>query len=195
MSAGDLERAEGILHSAWLSLPDDHRELLEAIGASQWQVVDEPLGGAVNRFLRSVGRQPIDRASRARLDRAIGIWVAPLGIVLADVGHETLNSLDATTRDALIAWSTWHEWGHALGLERCSQEDVAAGTRLLEVAPPGVRETIRRGGYPRSRYTHELVAEIYALLVARRSRGRHGRPQWMDSEIYELMGRAIGWTE
>lgn len=91
--------------------------------------------------------------------------------------------------------TAWHEWGHALGMARCSLEDVAAGDRLLDIAPRGVREGIRSSGYRATEYTHELVAETYALLMARRHRKRLGKPPWLDDEIYSLMKRVTGWSD
>ena len=91
--------------------------------------------------------------------------------------------------------TAWHEWGHALSVVRCSQEDVAAGLKLLERAPTGLRESIRQAGYRSTDYTHELVAETYALLLARHRRGATGRPSWLDSEIYNLMKRTTDWRD
>jgi hypothetical protein len=44
LSASDVERAGRVMQLAWLSLPSAHRRLLEAIGASQWQALNERLG-------------------------------------------------------------------------------------------------------------------------------------------------------
>ncbi len=46
----------------------------------------------------------------------------------------------------------------------------------MSLAPSGVEENIRRSGYRESEYTHELIAELYALLMSRRRRGQVGRP-------------------
>lgn len=77
----------------------------------------------------------------------------------------------------------------------CSAEDIAAGRRLLELAPEVIRESIRKGGYRSSQYTHELVANVYALLMIRRRQDLLDRPQWLNEEIYELVERVTGWTE
>ena len=66
--------------------------------------------------------------------------------------------------------------GHALSIGLCSAEDVAAGRRLLELAPEGIRKNIRQGGYRSSQYTHELVANVYALLMIRRRQDLLERP-------------------
>ena len=67
--------------------------------------------------------------------------------------------------------------------------------RLLDLAPEGVRDGIRRAGYRRREYAHELIAEVYALLMARRRRGQVGKPPWLDDEIYEFVRRVCGWSE
>ena len=79
-------------------------------------------------------------------------------------------------------------------MERCTPEDVAAGSRLLAVAPLGVREGIRTAGYRAKDYTHEIVAETYALLMARRLRAGGEQPEWLDDQIYNLLTRVTEWT-
>lgn len=195
LSTSEIEQAQRVLHFSWLSLPDTHRALLESIGASQSQGVDRPLGTAVDRFLRSAGHQGLSAAMRQELDLALGAWLQELRIVLVDIGHPKLAGLDQPTYEAFVMRTAWHEWGHALSLVRCSHEDVVAGRKLLNLAPEGLRESIRQGGYRSSSYTHELVAETYALLLARRRRGAAGRPLWLDSEIYNLVKRVTDWSD
>ncbi len=193
-TAADIEQAGAIVRVAWLSLPAAHREVLETLGASQSQVVNGPLGLAVNGFLKSAGLSELDRATRVRTDRALAVWIPDIRLVLIDLGHAELEGLDRPTLERVIARLAWHEWGHALSLDRCSPEDVAAGRRLLELAPEGVRENIRAAQYRPKQYTHEVVAEIYAMLIGRRRRDQVGRPQWLNDEIYELVMRVTGWT-
>jgi hypothetical protein len=195
LSVSEIERAQRVLHFSWLSLPTAHRVLLESIGASQSQGVDQPLGRAVDSFLRSAGHRGLSAATGQKLDFALGVWIQELRIILIDIGHPKLVGLDRATYEAFIMRTTWHEWGHALSSVRCSQEDVAAGRKLLDIAPPGLRESIRQGNYRSSEYTHELVAETYALLLARRQRGGAGRPLWLDGEIYNLVKRVTGWSD
>lgn len=191
----EVQRAERVLQLAWLSLPPAHRSLLEAIGASQWQALDEPLGAAAHGFLRSAGHGALSRSARIGLDHAVAVWVPDLRIVLLNTSHPALSGLDGPAYEEFVSRTAWHEWGHALGMTRCSSEDVAAGARLLDLAPKGVREGIRNGGYRVTEYTHELVAETYALLMARRHRKRSGKPPWLDAEIYNLVKRVTGWSE
>lgn len=195
LSAPEIERAQRVLHLSWLSLPTLHRTLLESIGASQSQAVDQQLGAAVDGFLRSAGHRGLPTTARRKLDLALGVWLQELRIILIDVGHPKLTGLDQPTYEAFITRTAWHEWGHALSVVRCSQEDIAAGRKLLGLAPAGIREGIRQAGYRASDYTHELVAETYALLLARRRRGATGRPSWLDNEIYSLLKRATDWSD
>lgn len=191
----EIERTQRVLHLSWLSLPAAHRALLESIGASQSQAVDQPLGAAVDSFLRSAGQRGLPAATRHELDLALGVWIQELRIILIDVGHPKLSGLNQATYEAFIMRTAWHEWGHALSVVRCSQEDVAGGRELLDRAPTGLRESIRQAGYRSADYTHELVAETYALLLARRRRGATGRPSWLDDEIYNLVKRVTGWRD
>jgi hypothetical protein len=176
LSASEIERAARVLQSAWESLPSTHRTLLEAIGASQWQVVNEPLGGVVDGFLRSAGHRMLPQSAHRKLNLAQGVWLQELRIILIDAGHTKLVGIDTPTYEWFLARTAWHEWRHALSVARYSQEDVTAGTRLLGLAPGGVRDGIRGAGYRSTDYTHELVADIYALLMARRQRKASGRP-------------------
>lgn len=193
--ASVVARAERVLHLAWLSLPPDHRALLEAVGASQWKVVNRPLGEAADDLLRSAGHHALSSSPRSKLDLALGVWIQELRIILVHAGHAKLADLDEVTYEAFIARTAWHEWGHALSIVRCSQEDIAAGRRLLNLAPAGIREGVRDAGYRTNDYTHELVAETYALLMARRQRKAFGKPPWLDDEIYNLTKRVTGWSD
>jgi len=94
----------------------------------------------------------------------------------------------------MIARAAWHEWGHALSLSRATAADVAAGDRLLKLAPAGVAEFVRAAGYRPQEYVHEIIAEIYAVLMGRRRRGEAGQPTWLNDEIHELLKRVCGWT-
>ncbi len=189
-------RAEHIVLLAWRDLPAYDRELLQSIGASQWQVTTQALGQAVDDLLRSAGHAVGlgDRAV-ADLDIAAGAWISQLRLVVINAAHPALADLDDRRYEAMLARVAWHEWAHALAVVRATRDDIADGERLLELAPAGVRAFVRRGGYRRGDYTHELVAEIYALLMSRRRRGQTGQPVWLDYEIYELVRRVTGWSE
>jgi hypothetical protein len=176
-------------------LPSGQRTLLESIGAAQYDVVDRPLGGLAADYLFSAGHGHLEATVREDLDRALGAWIPKLQIVLIDAGHEQHAGLDDPTFEAALARVAWHEWGHALSIARASEEEVRAGRRYLDLAPPQIADFIRRAGYGVREYTHELVAEIYALLMARRRRGQSGKPPWLDERLYDLVRRLTGWTK
>jgi hypothetical protein len=109
--------------------------------------------------------------------------------------HPSLSALGERAYEQTVARIAWHEWGHALSVVRCTADDVAAGPRLLALAPTGVSKNVREAGYRSFEYTHELVAEIYAVLVERRQREESGRPLWLHQEIFELVRRVTDWSE
>lgn len=192
---GDAGDAQEIIRLAWESLPAADRALLEAIGASEWQVTTGPLGDSVHALLRSAGHLGLADAQREHLNKALGVWLRELRIVLIWADHPKLEGLDQPSREAFLSRIAWHEWAHALSVVRCTDEDVAAGERLLALAPEGVRRRIRDAGYPRKDLTYEVVAESYALLMVRRLAGRRGRPSWLNQEIYGLLARVTGWSD
>jgi hypothetical protein len=187
--------AEQSVRSAWRDLPTYDRELLENIGAAQSQVTTRPLGRAVHDLLRSAGCPGLRASNVLALHDAAGVWIAELRLVVINAAHHALENLDDASYEAMLARIAWHEWAHALSVVRATRDDVADGERLLALAPDGVAHVIRRGGYRRVEYTHELVAEIYALLMSRRRRGQRGQPGWLDNEIYDLVRRVSGWSE
>jgi hypothetical protein len=109
--------------------------------------------------------------------------------VLINEMHPALLSADPATRERLLTWVAWHEWGHALSVASNAPHDLNEGERLLALAPPGIRERIRRANYPRREYIHELIAETYALLMRASVEGSPGQPPWLPNEIYHLMTR------
>jgi hypothetical protein len=192
---GRAALAEQIVRSAWRDLPAYDRELLQNIGASQWQVTTHDLGRVVDDLLRSAGHAGLRPKDASALDDAVGVWIAQLRLVLINAAHHALEDLDDPSYEAMLARIAWHEWAHALSVVRATRDDIADGERLLALAPDGVADVVRRGGYRRVEYTHELVAEIYALLMSRRRRGQRGQPSWLGGEIYDLVRRVSGWSE
>jgi hypothetical protein len=129
-----------------------------------------------------------------RQDAAAGLWVPELRLVIINVAHPSFAGLDRASLEYALARVAWHEWGHALAVHQATESDVKAGSKLLELAPPPIAESIRSADYRQRDYTHEIVAEVYALLLARRRRGAIGRPPWLHEEIYELVRRVVGWN-
>ena len=195
LEPGGLERARRVVTLAWADLPKAERRLLASVGADAWEVVDQPLGGHAHELLISSGSMPLSTAARRDIDRAVGVWIGELRLVLIDAGHHALALLDQETYEMMLARTAWHEWAHALSVHRAEARDVADGARLLDLAPPGVAAIVRGGGYRRGEYTHEIVAEVYALLMLRRLYGAAGKPSWLDDEIYNLVRRVSGWTD
>jgi len=181
------------MRAAWRALPPGHSRLLEEVGASQWMICEDSLGTPVHKLLRSAGSLGLPEESRSRLDSAFAVWVQELRVVVVNAFHPALAGLDEQTYERSIARTAWHEWGHALSVVRCTREDVATGARLLALAPTSVSKSIREAGYRRYEYTHELVADIYALLIERRQNNELGRPRWLNQEIYDLVKRVTAW--
>jgi hypothetical protein len=193
--ATSRELNEHTVRSAWLTLPAEHRALLQTVGADQWRLVNEPLGAAVLDLLRSAGSHTLSKAEQAELNDAAGVWVPGLRVVVINESHQALAGLNTSSREAFVARIAWHEWGHALSVARCSREDIADGMRLLDLAPAGISANIRTANYRTSQYTHELIAEIYALLMARRLRGVYGQPPWLHSELQRLIARTTNLSD
>jgi hypothetical protein len=187
--------AERTVQRAWYALPVAHRDLLGEVGASQWTIVEEPLGQPVDKLLKSAGLKGLSERERDRLVSAIAVWVPDLRVVVIHVGHPLLAPLDDQAWEYAVTTTAWHEWGHALSIARCTAEDVAAGDKLLDLAPTVVSKSIRDAGYRPNEYTHELVADVYALMIERRQRNEPGRPPWLNQEIYNLLVKATGWPE
>jgi len=180
---------EALVQLAWDALPSSHRRLLTQVGASNWEIVSQGLGHAAKDRLRSAGETIPSRAQTTADNKALGMWVPELRLVLINDAHPALLSADSATREALLTWVAWHEWGHALSITQISPHDPGEGARLLALAPYGMRERIRRGDYLRREYIHELIAETYALLMRERVEGRPGQPPWLPNEIYHLITR------
>lgn len=187
--------AQRVLELAWADLPPRHRELLEAIGAEGWDATARPLGTYADELLRSAGYPGLDLPARIGRDRARGLWIPELRVVLINAVHPDYEELDRPSRENALARVAWHEWGHALSLHGATSEDVVAGQRLLESLPSELADTIRLAGYLRREYTHEVVAEVYALLMVRRRKGVIGRPQWISDQVDELIRRVVGWIQ
>lgn len=190
-----LTFARRVLKLAWADLPPSHRSLLESIGAKRWDVTSRPLGTYADDLLRSAGYPGLAPRDRVGRDRARGLWIPDLKVVLINAVHPDYDGLAPPSRENAIARIAWHEWGHALGIHGASREDVAAGLKLLDSLPRDLANTIRSADYLPREYTHEVVAEVYALLMVRRRKGVIGRPNWVSDEVYELIRRVVGWIQ
>jgi hypothetical protein len=89
--------ANDIVRRAWLELPRSDRNLLEAIGADQWQVCERVLGTFADELLRSAGRGSLPPGEIARANKAVALWVADLRVVLINESHEAFDGLDGSS--------------------------------------------------------------------------------------------------
>lgn len=194
LSYKDHQAARRTVELAWRDLPGPHRQLLEQIGADRWDVIDRAIGAQVDDLYTSAGEAALPPRGRQGLDEALGVWVPGLRLVLIDAGHHNFAGLDDNAYEEAIARVAWHEWGHALSTVRANADDIAAGELLLSLAPAGVAEYVRQAGYRPRELTTELVAEIYALLMARRRRGQTDQPSWLHNEIHSILTRVTGWN-
>ena len=187
--------ARNIVERAWAALPAGDRRLLESIRADQWEVCRQPLGAYTDAMLRSADRGRLSAQEIARANAALGLWVPQLRVVLINEAHPAFDGLDPATLEWDLSRVAWHEWGHALSLDQATRRDIAAGERYLQLLPQALVRLVRGAGYRRSEYTHEVVAEIYSMLMIRRRLGQTGQPPWLHQEVYELVRRVAGWNQ
>ncbi len=187
--------ANQIVRQAWRELPRGNRGLLKAISANQWEVCRRPLGTYTDELLCSADSGSLPASEIARANVALGLWVPELRVVLINESHPAFDGLDGSTFAYDLSRVAWHEWGHALSFDRAEEEDIAAGERYVELLPKGLARLVRQAGYRRREYTHEVVAEIYAILMIWRRQGKTGRPPWLHPEVYELVRRVAGWNQ
>lgn len=156
---------------------------------------EPPLGAYTDELLRSADRGSLSKEEIARNDDALALWVPELRMVLINESHPAFDGLDGPTLIYDLSRVAWHEWGHALSIDRADEEDIAAGEQYLALLPSGLATLVRQAGYRRREYTHEVVAEIYAILMIWRRQGKAGRPPWLHPEVYELVRRLAGWEQ
>lgn len=187
-------KADDIVRRAWQELPREDRNLLEAIGADQWQVCDRELGTYANELLHSAGHEPLPAGVVSSRNAAVALWIPGLRVVLINESHSALGDLDGRSFEYGLTRIAWHEWGHALSLDRAAHADIAAGERYVGLLRADLARFVREAGYRPQEYTHEVVAEIYSMLMGRRRLGKTGRPPWLHAEVYELVRRVAGWN-
>jgi hypothetical protein len=188
-------KSQEIVRQAWRELPRGDRVLLRAISANQWEVCERSLGTYSDELLRSAGRGSLPASEIARANSALALWVPDLRVVLINESHPAFDGLDCPSFAYDLSRVAWHEWGHALSIDRAEEEDIAAGERYVALLPESLAKLVRQAGYRRREYTHEVVAEIYAILMIWRRQGKTGRPPWLHPEVYELVRRVAGWNQ
>ncbi len=187
MSPPAANVANQVVKQAWRALQPYQRTLLEGIGAGQWRVADRALGAVVSELLRSAGSRQLAGERLKALDDSLGVWVPELRVMLINASHPKFEGLDESSFAAAISDVAWHEWGHALSLDRADNDEIKRGPKLLELAPPGIAENVRSGCYVPSQVTHELVANLFATLTARRQAGGEGKPEWLEEQLWTLV--------
>jgi hypothetical protein len=188
-------KATDIVERAWRELPRGDRHLLEAIHADKWRLCDRALGACADELLRSAGLGSLPTKEVSRANDALALWVPDLRVVLINECHPAFDGLDGPTLAYDLSRVAWHEWGHALSIDRAEQDDIAAGEHYVELLPDSLAKFVREAGYRPREYTHEVVAEVYWMLMARRRLGQTGRPPWLHVEVYELVRRVAGWNQ
>jgi hypothetical protein len=151
MSAADIVRR------AWQELPRGDRMLLEAIRADQWRLCGRALGTYADELLRSAGSKSLPAKEISRANDALALWIPDLRVVLINEAHSAFDGLDGPTLDYDLSRVAWHEWGHALSLDRAEHDDIAAGERYVGLLPAGLAKLVREAGYRPREYTHEVV--------------------------------------
>ena len=116
--------ARDIVERAWAELPQGDRRLLESIRADQWEVCGQPLGTYTDGLLRSAGRGRLSAQEIARANAALGLWVPEVRVVLINDAHPAFDGLDPASFEWDLSRVAWHEWGHALSLDRATQSDM-----------------------------------------------------------------------
>jgi hypothetical protein len=192
--AQKLAIAGRVIDRDWAALRSADRAILESIRAEGRGVTDRPLGIYADELPRSAGYVSFPGPELRRQDAAAGLWIPELRLVLLNVAHPGFRDLDQRSLEWALARVAWHEWGHALACHRATEEDIRSGPRLLNLAPAAIAENVRSADYGQREYTHEIVAEAYALLISRRRLGATDRPPWLNQEIYELVRRVVGWN-
>jgi hypothetical protein len=175
--------ADELVQYAWDVLPADDKRLLAECGAHEWKVVARDVADEAAELLCSAGYDLPTQAAAG----ALATWVPTLSLILVDERHPLIVTADPSTRQALLTWAAWHEWGHALSRRGLPMHDPGEGERLLRIAPEGIKERIRRAGYARSEFIHELSAETYAVLMRERAAGRPTPPPWLPDELCQLV--------
>ena len=160
----DLDR---LIANARRSLPRSHRSLLEQIGVQDAVIYDWP-SGVQDLYLTLRTTPP----SGQRIAGALALWLQEQRLVAYNgaVLTEALNDvgLSPSTRQAAIDNIAWHEYGHALSVTLASADTKAAGPRLVELLPGGLRRAIDfPGAYAPRAVFDEVIANVYALMIGR----------------------------
>ncbi len=189
---GDLEGFLSDVRTARAVLPAEHRSLLEQIGVQETVIEDWPDG--VQDLYRTIGETPPVGSS---LLGALAVWLNGLRLVAFNGPclRTATRGLSPAARKELLAAIAWHEYGHALSFVRSTAEQRREGIRLLEMLPTQMRGSIDYpGSYRRSEVFDEVIATVYAVMVARYVRSdEYGRASYLPPEVFEAFKEVIPW--
>lgn len=170
MAGDDVEQLPREIHAARRPLPGAHQEILDQIGVQETLVENWPAG--VIDLYRTLN-EPAPAASE--LDGSAAVWLDERRAVAfsAQFLRSAIGGLNASSRRHIVAAVAWHEYGHALSVNRATVEHRRRGLELLGLAPPFIREAVDHPTrYRSSQVFDEVIAHVYVLLVARVRIGR-----------------------
>jgi hypothetical protein len=154
-----------VVRRARAQLPPAHRDLLDQLGVQETAIHPWPTG--VQDLYRSIGEAPPPTTA---LEGAAALWLDGIRTVAfnASLLEAAVIGLSGDSRHALIASIAWHEYGHALSLTRSTYEQRDSAERFLGLLPERMRVAIDYPGtYRRSELFDEVIATIYAAMIAR----------------------------
>jgi hypothetical protein len=189
--AGDTARLLREIRSGRSQLPAAHRNLLTQISTREIAIDDWPEG--LQDLYRSINEQP---PGTAELAGAAAVWLDDLRTVAfnASLLHELTNGLSDESREEVVARISWHEYGHALSLTMSTAEQRNDGVRLLNHLPDGMRKAIDYpGSYRRLQVFDEVIATLYALMIARVRTKGYGPPEFLHSDVFDAFKEVIPW--
>jgi hypothetical protein len=172
-------------------LPAAHRALLDELRTQEAAIDHWP--GGVQDLYRSIGQAPPPAPA---LVGAAAVWLDGLRTVVFNAAllHETCLGLTDEARGELIASIAWHEYGHALSLARSTPEQRDRGEQLLARLPEGMRAAIDYpGSYRRSEVFDEIMATVYAVMIARVRTHGYGVPAFLHPDVVHEFMEVIPW--
>jgi hypothetical protein len=88
-----------------------------------------------DELLRSAGGGSLPEAEIARANDALGLWVPELRVVLINESHSAFDGLDDPTLTYDLSRVAWHEWGHALSIDRAGRRTSRPASAISHCCP------------------------------------------------------------
>lgn len=173
-------------------VPASHRGLLEQIRVQDAVIDDWPAG--VQALYETLREAP---PSLQAIGDAIAVWL-PDRKVVAYNGPRlvlALSGVNDSTRQSVINNLAWHEYGHALSVERASDEMRNGGVQLLELLPEGLKAAIDYpGSYGLRQVFDEVIANVYAMMVGRAVHFDDYRvPAFLHTKVRDAFVAVVPW--